>query len=195
MNRERLIFNFQKIKAGGNARFLIRVNVAMDAGLPPGAKIAVANRSAIIDRFLRSLFEHEPFEIRETVFAFDQPLGCRSLRKGGFLSDAGGEDKAARIALASGDPVIPVGICHSRRAYSPFNFRTEGRLAWRGDFYVTLGQALAFNRDADDRASIRELSRQMRTAICTLMEESKRRMRKPSMRQTPEWMPSAVDVR
>jgi hypothetical protein len=96
------------------------------------------------------------------------------------------------MALASGDAVMPVGICQSRRAYLPASARAEGRLAWRGDYFVTIAPPLVFIGDADNHDLVREVSRQIRAAICRQVQASQRRMRETNLMQTPVWMPAGA---
>jgi 1-acyl-sn-glycerol-3-phosphate acyltransferase len=234
MNREKLIFNFQRILMSGYARALINFDVEMEEALPPAAKIVIANHPTTTDPFLLPLFTKEPFSILVSQLAFDLPLLGWALRGGGHIpvpdrKNGSGEkiiaaaveklrlgrsvavfpegllspevgqfhppkSGAARIALLSGAPVVPVGIHLSRKAYLPIKIKAEGRLAWRGDYYVTVGRPLAFSGDPEDHGRVREVSRQMLAAIIGQAEKSARRMREAYLQRVPELMPAAVSV-
>lgn len=111
----------------------------------------------------------------KTVVIF--PEGERS-PLGGFVRPHTG---VARLALASGVPVIPVGL-HIR------NERLTGRgearelkekhNGWyiRGPYYVTVGEPMRFQGDAEDRKLVRDVSNKVMHTIIELAGESKERM-------------------
>ena len=63
---------------------------------------------------------------------------------------------AARIAIKSGAPIIPVGIhlsegAYLRRTIKTSHYENTARWAYRGDYYLTVGKALHFDGDVEDR--------------------------------------------
>lgn len=230
MNREQMIFKFQKTMMTGYARMLFHYDLAVEEALPAGPKLLIANHPTTTDPFLLSLMMNEPVSILVTQLAFDAPLLGRALRAGGHIPvpvqrggsgeqiipaavaklQAGGvvavfpegslspevgqfcapRTGAARIALLSGAPVIPVGIHLSRDAYLNFKYQVPGRLACRGDYYVTVGKPLTFTGDVEDRELVRAAARQMMTAIIGQAEKSAQRMRAAYDRQVPALIPT-----
>jgi 1-acyl-sn-glycerol-3-phosphate acyltransferase len=103
--------------------------------------------------------------------------GRISPEEGGFLVPRAG---AARLALSTDIPVIPVGI-YLRRHWR-LNIRsgisgeqTEAFWYFHGPYVVTVGQPLHFHGGAQDNRSVREVSEQIMSAIRHLAEESELR--------------------
>ena len=112
----------------------------------------------------------------QTVIIF--PEGALSPEDGGFHPARTG---VARLALASGAPVVPVGIhlqwnrIHTIR--SIVRGQVEyGRWYLRGPYNVTFGQSLHFQGDAEDRQRVRLVADGIMHHIVELAHESKQRM-------------------
>jgi 1-acyl-sn-glycerol-3-phosphate acyltransferase len=100
--------------------------------------------------------------------------------QGGFLPPRTG---AARLALMSGAPIIPVGIYLRReialRIRSKISGRqTEGYWYLRGPYAMTVGEALRFEGDVEDREYVRHLSDGIMREVKFLAHESERRTRR-----------------
>ncbi|TLN23356.1 1-acyl-sn-glycerol-3-phosphate acyltransferase, partial [bacterium] len=112
----------------------------------------------------------------QTIIIF--PEGALSPEDGGFHQARTG---VARLALASGAPVIPVGIhlnwdkIHTLR--STVRGQVEyGRWYLRGPYNVTFGNALHFQGDVEDRQHVRLVADAVMHHIIELAHESKERM-------------------
>jgi 1-acyl-sn-glycerol-3-phosphate acyltransferase len=88
---------------------------------------------------------------------------------------------AARLALLTGAPVIPVGIYlprDRRRAIRP-TIAGDGQLGYlylRGKYGMTVGQAMHFEGDVEDRERVVSISEHIMGRIMSLAQESERRV-------------------
>lgn len=107
------------------------------------------------------------------------PEGHLSPQDGSLLPPKSG---AARLALSTGVPVIPVGV------YLPFerNYCIRSRRKginmvgyWylHGPYGMTVGSALRFEGDVDDRAQVQSVSATIMEKIAALAQESELRVR------------------
>ncbi len=107
------------------------------------------------------------------------PEGWVSPQTGGYHRPRSG---AARLALATGVPVIPVGI-HILRARNWITRAhigerdTVGYWYWRGPYTVTVGEPLYFEGDVEDRATVQAATGTIMARISALAEESEMRYR------------------
>lgn len=106
--------------------------------------------------------------------------GLISPIEGGFHPARTG---AARLALRTGAPVVPVGISlrhdmtvsiSSKISGNP----TEARWYLRGPYAITVGDPIRFDGNVDDREFVRHISDLMMREIRVLAHESERRMRR-----------------
>lgn len=116
-------------------------------------------------------------ELDETVAIF--PEGHISPRGGGHLPARPG---AARLAMLTGAPIIPIGIYYPREKNIHIASRITGGKESDGDWYltgpyqITVGQPMYFMGDPDDRAQVAEASARLMDEIARLAEESRLRM-------------------
>ncbi len=106
------------------------------------------------------------------------PEGELSPRQGGSLPARTG---AARLALLTGVPVIPIGIYFRRERAHPFVSKFYGKSEtgyWylRGPYGMTIGKPMRFEGDAEDRIHVRSISELIMDAINTLALASQRRL-------------------
>lgn len=106
------------------------------------------------------------------------PEGDLSPLEGGFCAPRTG---VARLALASGAPVVPVGIHLIRERIRSVrsNVRGEihyGRWYLRGPYNMTVGRALQFRGDPEDRPLVRQVAAAVMHHIIELAHESEIRM-------------------
>jgi 1-acyl-sn-glycerol-3-phosphate acyltransferase len=104
----------------------------------------------------------------------------------GALSPAGGgchpaHSGAARLALSSGAPLVPVGIGLRREGIRCVDRELDGQvetITWytNGPYAMTVGRPLQFEGDVADRALVRNISRQIMQRISSLAQESSRRV-------------------
>jgi len=108
------------------------------------------------------------------------PEGDFSPQEGGFREPRTG---AARLALSTGVPVIPVGI-HIKREWSyrivsgMSGKRTVGYWYLHGPYTVTVGEPMYFDGDVEDRQRVAEISNSIMSQIHQLTAESEARWSK-----------------
>ena len=112
----------------------------------------------------------------ETVVVF--PEGDLSPREGGFCDPRTG---AARLALLSGAPIVPVGIHLLReRVHSIISHiegkEEEGRWYFRGPYNMTVGRPLSFHGNVEDHEYVRAVSKTIMLHIRELSYQSSQRM-------------------
>lgn len=113
----------------------------------------------------------------ETVVIF--PEGGKS-PFGDFMEPRTG---AARMALATGVPVIPLGIALQYRHIRPFGPKKEspekhGGWFARGPYFLTFGKPIYYKGNVEDRQQVRKVSRSIMDNIIELAYASKVRMNK-----------------
>jgi 1-acyl-sn-glycerol-3-phosphate acyltransferase len=106
--------------------------------------------------------------------------GALSPVQGGFLPPRTG---AARLALMSGAPVIPVGIYLRREIAMRIRSRIAGRQTesyWylRGPYAMTVGEPMHFEGDVENREYVRHVSDRIMHEVKFLAHESERRTRR-----------------
>jgi len=119
---------------------------------------------------------HQRIRDGQTVAIF--PEGDLSPRQGGSLPARSG---AARLALLTGAPVIPIGIYfrreRARALVSKFHGRSEtGYWYLRGPYGVTIGEPIQFQGDVEDRVRVRSISGTIMEAINSLALASQLRL-------------------
>jgi 1-acyl-sn-glycerol-3-phosphate acyltransferase len=119
---------------------------------------------------------HQHLRDGQTVAIF--PEGDLSPRQGGSLPAHSG---AARLALMTGAPVIPIGIYfqreRARALISKFNGKSEtGYWYLRGPYGVTIGEPMRFEGDTEDRPRVKTISNIIMDAINSLALVSQRRL-------------------
>ncbi len=109
------------------------------------------------------------------------PEGGLSPLGGGFRDPHTG---AARLALITGTPIIPMGISlspeslwHTERKYG--GKLAASRWALHGPYGVTVGQPVYLDGDVEDRAYVSQASRRVMQHIIELAEESQQRLEAP----------------
>lgn len=107
------------------------------------------------------------------------PEGNISPQTGGFREPRTG---AARLALSTGVPVVPVGIYLPRERTVRISSRLSGQPTvgyWylRGPYGMTVGQPMHFHGDIEDRAQVNSVSSALMHHIKALAYESEQRVR------------------
>jgi len=153
----------------------------------------------VLGRYLRAS-GHIPVVAGSGQAALDEAV--QRLREGhtvvifpeGILSPEGGFNPArsgvGRLALASGAPVIPVGIQLDRQYLRTIRSTVRGQVeygAWylNGPYHLTSGRPLYFNGDPENRPLVRSVSEQVMRHIIELAHQSELRM-KPERIPLPE---------
>lgn len=108
------------------------------------------------------------------------PEGDFSPQKGGFRKPRCG---AARLALNTGVPVIPVGIYLPRERSLRIASRLSGKPTtgyWylRGPYGITIGNPMTLNGSSDDPKHVRSQAQNMMGWIKSLAQESEFRVRR-----------------
>lgn len=106
------------------------------------------------------------------------PEGGASPREGGFRAPRTG---AARLALLSGVPVVPVGISLPHKRLRTIRARIGGRAQegyWylRGPYHMTVGKPMRFVGDVQDREQVVQVSDSIMQQIIALAQQSALRM-------------------
>ena len=106
--------------------------------------------------------------------------GSISPVQGGFLPPRTG---AARLALMSGAPIVPIGIYLRREIALRIRSRISGyptEAYWylRGPYAMTAGEPMRFEGDVEDREYVRQLSDRIMREVKFLAHESERRTRR-----------------
>jgi 1-acyl-sn-glycerol-3-phosphate acyltransferase len=132
--------------------------------------VSPADRQAALHAASRELSSGNPVAIF--------PEGDTSPREGGIRPPRTG---AARLALATGVPVVPVGIYLDRRRCTTIHSKAVGRPTtgfWhlRGPYSMTIGQPLKFNGDAENREHVRSVSEKIMEAVAGLAIASRERI-------------------
>jgi 1-acyl-sn-glycerol-3-phosphate acyltransferase len=102
------------------------------------------------------------------------PEGDISPPEGGFHSPRTG---AARLALSTGAPVIPVGIHLRRERIRLIETQVDGKAevgTWylRGPYAITVGKPMYFHGDVEDRTHVRSTSEMIMRSIIGLSLQS-----------------------
>jgi 1-acyl-sn-glycerol-3-phosphate acyltransferase len=114
--------------------------------------------------------------------------GHISPSEGGFLPPHSG---AARLALSTGVPVVPVGIsllrerCLNIRSRITGGIPSEARWYLRGPYSITVGKPIQYKGDANDRLHVHHISQIIMDRIRHLAYESERRMHARKLASTP----------
>ena len=106
------------------------------------------------------------------------PEGLISPAGGGFNPPRSG---AARLALSSGVPVIPIGIYLSDKGCSRIPATFEGEpdiVTWylHGPYAITIGKPMNFRGDANDKDFVGRISENIMQKIRALALDSQRRV-------------------
>ena len=106
------------------------------------------------------------------------PEGLISPAGGGFNPPRSG---AARLALSSGVPVIPIGIYLSDKGCRRIPATFEGVpdiVTWylRGPYAITIGKPLHFRGDENDKDFVRKVSENIMQSIRALALDSRQRV-------------------
>lgn len=125
----------------------------------------------------RSAFERarQALEAGRAVIMF--PEGRMSPEDGGFWPPRSG---AARLALLTGAPIIPIGIHLLRERVKLFTGVIKGepvivRWPFRGPYMLTIGEALHFTGDAADHDTVSAIGRQIMAHIERLVAQARER--------------------
>lgn len=144
----------------------------------------------------RPAFERaqQALEAGRTVIMF--PEGHLSLEDGSLRPPRTG---AARLALLTGAPIIPVGIHLDRERIRTYDTRMHPddeliRWYWHGPYAMTVGQPLRLQGDVEDRAGVHAASEHIMQSIHHLAGQSAQRVANRSRildsnaTQTNEWV-------
>jgi 1-acyl-sn-glycerol-3-phosphate acyltransferase len=132
--------------------------------------VVVGNGKAAMDEALQRLANGD------TIVIF--PEGALSPREGGFCEPRTG---AARLALQSGAPVVPVGLSLIReRVHSIITHiegkEEEGRWYFRGPYNMTVGRPVYFRGDVENQSYVRQVSKAIMHHIQELAYQSNERL-------------------
>ncbi|MAT42218.1 MAG: hypothetical protein CL609_07745 [Anaerolineaceae bacterium] len=131
--------------------------------------VAAGNGPAAMEEALSRLADGS------TIIIF--PEGALSPERGGFCQPRTG---VARLALASGAPVVPVGIHLDRSRIHAIKTEVEGkdevgRWYIRGPYNMTVGRPLLFRGDVENRPYVRQVSTAIMQHIIEMAYQSRQR--------------------
>lgn len=117
----------------------------------------------------------EHLQAGHTVMIF--PEGANSPRNSGFVKERTG---VARLAIASGAPVIPTGIFLQRDRLQTLKSVVSGKTEYshwylRGPYAITMGAPMRFVGDVEDRKHVKDAAHQVMLKIMCLAAESQQR--------------------
>ncbi len=193
------------------ALVMLRMEIRRHADLPAGPKIFVANHPSATDPFLIHLVSSQPMSVLISANAFAVPVfgfflrkmkqipvthgaGSIAMEDAHRLLKAGGSvtifpegglrpprTGAARLALSTGAPVIPVGIHLPRERSTRIRSNISGRPTvgyWylRGPYQITVGQPMKFEGNAENREHVHKVSLTIMERIRLLAQESEKRL-------------------
>ena len=151
-----------------------------------GRYLHLAGHVPVVDGNGRKAFEtaKKLLEAGQSIAIF--PEGSVSPLQGGFHPPRTG---AARLALSTGAPIIPIGIHLPRERihvveskYSGIS--ATGRWYLRGPYAMTVGKPMVFKGDVKDREYVREVGERIIQSIAHLAQQSARRAERSLRRST-----------
>ena len=125
-------------------------------------------------------------KLREGKSVAVYPEGAISPLDGGFRRPRTG---AARMALAAGVPVVPIGVALDRTRLHLIETKVKNETAlgtwyFRGPYAITVGSPMLFRGDVEDRDLVDTVAAQIMNRIICLEKESATRLEsgKPALR-------------
>ncbi|MBA4375770.1 MAG: hypothetical protein C0401_06310 [Anaerolinea sp.] len=117
----------------------------------------------------------EHLKTGHTIMIF--PEGANSPLNGGYVKERTG---VARLAIASGAPVFPVGIHLQRDRIRSLSSKISGTnefspLYLRGPYNITIGKPMRFTGDVEDHNYVKDVAHQVMLKIMRLAYESEQR--------------------
>ena len=117
----------------------------------------------------------EHLKTGHTIMIF--PEGANSPLNGGYVKERTG---VARLAIASGAPVFPVGIHLQRDRIHSLSSKISGTneispLYLRGPYNITIGKPMRFTGDVEDHNYVKDVAHQVMLKIMRLAYESEQR--------------------
>lgn len=170
--------------APGHSRILIHETLFKVPVL--GRYLKHAGHVPVITGSGRSAFEKAKQLLGEgrTIVIF--PEGALSPVEGGFHQPHTG---AARLALSTGAPIIPVGIHLERERIESIETEVDGkteagRLYLQGPYAMTVGEPISLSGDIEDRDYVRSISERIMQRIMGLSRESAIRVQAARLSRT-----------
>lgn len=151
-----------------------------------GRYLHLSGHVPVVDGNGREAFEmaRRLLEAGRSIAIF--PEGSVSPLEGGLHRPRTG---AARLALSTGAPIIPIGIHLQRErvhvvesTYSGIS--ATGRWYLRGPYAMTVGRPMTFEGDVKDREYVHTVSDRIIRRIAHLAQQSAHRMNRPTQRGT-----------
>lgn len=146
-----------------------------------GAYLRASGHIPVVEGKGKAAFAAAERHVREDGTLVLFPEGHLSPREGGFMAPHTG---AARLALMTGAPIVPMGISLSPQGLWHVeseigNQWVTSRWALRGPYSVTVGHPLHLEGDVADRAYVKIASRRIMQQIGELAHESQMRLQAP----------------
>ena len=101
---------------------------------------------------------------------------------------------AARLALATGAPVIPIGISLNHKRLHQIHTMVDGERelgCWylRGPYAITVGDPITFQGSADDRSRVHAVTDQIMQRVGVLCQQSQQRLAQRAYQQQRAQLP------
>lgn len=186
--------------------------VMMTMVVPEQTSILITERLFKVPLFGRSLRLTGHIEVLVENGRPALEEGIRYLKQGrtlgvfpeGVISPAGGgcarhHTGAARLALHSGAPVIPVGIALESNRLWRRETTVDGMTdtaAWylSGAYTITIGEPVTFQGDVEDRECVRSVTDQIMQLVSVVSAESSRRLHFAQVRSLRKVNPIEASV-
>jgi 1-acyl-sn-glycerol-3-phosphate acyltransferase len=151
-----------------------------------GAYLHLAGHIPVLQGNGRTAYDAALRTLRERKSVALYPEGAISPLEGGIHRPRTG---AARLALESGAPIVPIGVAldRSRIRLIETKVRNEPALGtwyFHGPYAITVGSPMAFRGSVEDRERVDSISEEIMDRIASLETESRRRLeaRKSALR-------------
>ena len=143
-----------------------------------GAYLHLAGHIPVLQGNGRAAYEAALRTLRERKSVALYPEGAISPLEGGIHRARTG---AARLALESGAPIVPIGVALDRSRIRLIETKVKNEPAlgtwyFHGPYAITVGSPMAFRGNVEDRELVESISEEIMDRISSLETESRQRL-------------------
>ncbi len=143
-----------------------------------GAYLHLAGHIPVLQGNGRTAYDAALRTLRERKSVALYPEGAISPLEGGIHRPRTG---AARLALESGAPIVPIGVALDRSRIRLIETKVKNEPAlgtwyFHGPYAITIGSPMAFRGNVEDRVLVDSISEEIMDRISSLETESRRRL-------------------
>jgi 1-acyl-sn-glycerol-3-phosphate acyltransferase len=143
-----------------------------------GAYLHLAGHIPVLQGNGRTAYDAALRTLRERKSVALYPEGAISPLDGGIHRPRTG---AARLALESGAPIVPIGVALDRSRIRLIETKVKNEPAlgtwyFHGPYAITVGSPMAFRGNVEDRVLVDSISEEIMDRISSLETESRRRL-------------------